>query len=383
MPAITLDQLHAWRLSRQYLSDRAARPALLDVVTTLGGLHAQVMSAAEGIAGARVDGLTPDTIRDALWQDRTLVKTWAMRGTLHLLPAREFPLYRAALSTRASYLNLAWVKYHGLQSLEEADAIIEGVRQALDGRCLTREQLATTLAEQSGLPHLRAVLLSGWGALLKPAAYRGYLCFGPSQGQAVTFVRPDQWLGRAGDEAAMDPTAALQEIIRRFLATYGPATRDDFARWWGSQPGEIRAAFDSLTGELEPVEIAGSKAWVLAGTVEQIHALAAPSTVRLLPLFDPFILAAHSHRRLFLDERFKDRIYRTAGWISSVVLVEGRIAGVWEQDKGKAGLTVQATLFAPPSPATQAGIRAEAERLGVFLGLPLAAVTITPLEEAA
>jgi uncharacterized protein YcaQ len=380
VPTITVDQLHAWRLSRHSLLERAARPQWLDVVTRLGGLHAQVMSAGELIAGARVDGLSPEDIRAALWQERTLVKTWAMRGTLHLLPAREYGLYVAALRTKANYRNEAWRKYLGLRAVDEVDAIIEAVRVALDGRCLTREQLADAVAAQQGLPpHVREILLSGWGSLLKPAAYHGYLCFGPSQGQAVTFVRPDQWLGEPWPE--MDSTAALREIIRRFLATYGPATRDDFALWWGVPPRHIRATFNDLTGELEPVEVGGVKAWALPGTAAQIAALAAPSTVRLLPMFDPFVFAAQSHRRFFYDPPFKDRIYRTAGWISAVVLVDGCIAGVWEYAKGRAGLTVQATLFAPPAAATRAGIEAEAGRLGEFLGLPLATVPITTLEE--
>ena len=105
--------------------------------------------------------------------------------------------------------------------------------------------------------------------------------------------------------------------------------------------------------------------------------------MRLLPLFDPFVFAAQSHRRLFFDAPHKDRIYRTAGWISATVIVAGRIAGVWEYEKGKAGLTIQATLFTPPTGAIRAGIEAEAARLGDFFGLPVAAVTITTLEEAA
>jgi hypothetical protein len=382
VPAIGVDQLHAWRLSRHYLENRVACPQWLEVVTRLGGLHAQVMSAGELIAGARVEGMTPDTIRTALWQDRTLVKTWAMRGTLHLLPAREYGLYMAALRSKANYRNEAWRKYLGLRSLDEIDAIIEGVRVALDGRCLTREQLADAVAGQRGLPpNVREVMLSGWGSLLKPAAYQGYLCFGPSQGQAVTFVRPDQWLGITWPE--MDRTEALREIMRRFLATYGPATRDDFARWWGVRAGEIRATFEALTRELEPVEVDGVKAWALPGTAAQIAGLTPPSTVRLLPLFDPFVFAAQSHRRLFLDAPHKDRIYRTAGWISATVIVAGRIAGVWEYTKGRAGLSVQATLFAPSTAAVRAGIEAEAARLGDFFAQPVAAVTVTTLEEAA
>jgi hypothetical protein len=304
-----------------------------------------------------------------------------MRGTLHLLPAREYGFYVAALRGKSNYRNEAWRKYLGLRSLDEIDAIIEGIRIALDGQGLTREQLADAVAAEGGLPpNVREVLLSGWGSLLKPAAYHGYLCFGPSQGQAVTFVRPDQWLGHPWAE--QDGATALREVIRRFLETYGPATRDDFALWWGVRSAECRATFESLTRELEPVEFDGTKAWALPGTAEQIAKLDPPSIVRLLPMFDPFVFAAQSHRRLFFDAQHKERIYRTAGWISATVIVDGRIAGVWEYKKGKEGLTVQATLFAPPTAAIRAGIEAEAKRIAAFLGQPLTTIDITTDEDA-
>jgi len=78
-------------------------------------LHAQLMSSAELTAWARVEGLDRDAIRRALWEERTLVKTWAMRGTLHLLPAHELPLWHAALNTSRRFLReSAWKKYYGI-----------------------------------------------------------------------------------------------------------------------------------------------------------------------------------------------------------------------------------------------------------------------------
>src|SRR6266545_3230945 len=102
-PALTLawDQVAAWRLQRHHLDRRAARSQALQVVADIAGLHAQVMSSAELTLWARVGDLEPDAVRRALWAERTLVKTWAMRGTLHLLPADELPLWQAALSTPA------------------------------------------------------------------------------------------------------------------------------------------------------------------------------------------------------------------------------------------------------------------------------------------
>src|SRR3954466_4440066 len=88
-PAARLDwpQALAWRTARHFLDKRVPHDRFLEVASTLCGLHAQLTSSAELTLWARVEGLQPDTVSNALWQDRCLVKTWAMRGTLHFLPA--------------------------------------------------------------------------------------------------------------------------------------------------------------------------------------------------------------------------------------------------------------------------------------------------------
>lgn len=100
MVSLNWGQANAWRLAQHYLLPRAHRQNVREVVTRVGGIQAQLMSAAELSLWARVDGLASADVQNALWRDRTLIKTWAMRGTLHLLAAGEFPLYIAALGQR-------------------------------------------------------------------------------------------------------------------------------------------------------------------------------------------------------------------------------------------------------------------------------------------
>jgi hypothetical protein len=366
MIALTWAQVHAWRLSRHHLAERAPHAQALAVVEEICGLHAQMMSAAELALWARVADLAPDEVRDALWTRRALVKTWAMRGTLHLLTAEMFPTYIAAARTRAHYRRASWLKYHGV-TLAEIDAIIEAVPTALDGRCLTREELADEIARLLQAPHVGELLRSGWGALLKPAAFHGYLCFGPSQGQAVTFVRPDQWLGGL---PAVDPDQGQQDVLRHYLTAYGPAPREDFERWWGMEPRDAKRLFAGMAGELAEVEIEGRAALALAATVDAMRALSEPSGVRLLPNFDPYVVALARESPYLLPDGFKDRVYRTAGWISPVVLVGGRMAGVWEYEKQRGRIQVTVEPFAPLASAVRREIEAEAERLGAFLGAP-------------
>src|SRR5438105_3746711 len=115
MKKLTWARAAAWRIRRHHLVHRAPAGSLLAVASRLCGLHAQVLSSAELTAWARVKDLDRQAVRRALWEERTLVKTWAMRGTLHLLPASELPLWHAALGVSTRYLTPArWQKYFGI-----------------------------------------------------------------------------------------------------------------------------------------------------------------------------------------------------------------------------------------------------------------------------
>jgi hypothetical protein len=366
MAAIALrrEQVHLWRLEQHHLLDRAAPQQMLQVVTRLGGVHAQLMPSAELSLQARVDKLAPSTLQDALWNQRSLVKTWAMRGTLHLLPAAELPLYvagRAALPLRRPP---SYFTYHGVTHAEY-EAILATVPEVLGAAPMTREQLAGAVAQRTRMPDLRAVLLSGWGALLKPSAFRGEICFGPNQGQNVTFVRPRDWIG---DWNEVEPHAALQEIARRYLSAFGPAMPEDFARWWGIDAAPARKLFRSLGHELVNVAVEGRQGWAPAGEMERMQGAGAPRCVRLLPQFDAYVVGIARDSEAILPSQHKARVYRPQGWISAVVLVDGRIAGVWEHEQARSKLLVKVRLFEPLAADIEEDLQVEARRLGEFLG---------------
>ena len=366
MQKLTWPQVNTWRLTQQQLLARAEAADLLSVITRLGGVQAQLMSAAELALWVRVQGITPVDIQQLLWTERQVVKTWAMRGTLHLLTATDFGDLIAAWSATTVKRPPSYYTYHKVTSAE-LTAIMETVPLVLNAAPITREALADAVVERTGNPNLSAVLLSGWGALLKPSARRGDICFGPNEGQNVTFVRPEQWIG---SWPTAEPTAALQAVARTFLTTYGPATLDEFARWWGIDAAQARKLFKSLAAELTTVDIEGWQAQMLTSTLATLTAAEPVHTVRLLPYFDPYTLAIARHSDYLLPVAQKNKVYRAQGWISPVVLVDGRIDGVWEHTIKRARTEVTVTLFAAVTPAVRAAITAEAEQLGQFLGNP-------------
>jgi hypothetical protein len=350
-------QVRAFRLARQHLTDPLPAERLADAVAAVGGIQAQVMSAAELALWARSRGLSPEHVQEGLWERRELVKTWCMRGTLHLLPAAEYPLWAAALARRSQWRERPWLKAFGV-TLEGMDAWVAALDAGLDGSGKTREEVAALAPAR-----LRKQLLHGWGTLLKPAAYEGVLVFGPNRGRNVTFVHPRDWLG-AG--RAPDGDKALGEVFRRFLRTYGPATHDDFARWWGGAVGPARRLLASLGDEVVPVDAEGRRAWILAEDEPLLRSLDPPRSVHLLPNFDVYTLH-YRPREAFLPAGTYDRVYRQAGWISPVVLYDGAVAGVWERKKR----TLRVELFVRETKRLRAGIERETRRLGEFIEAPL------------
>lgn len=355
-------QVHAFRLARHHLVARAPRSDLVKVAGQIGGAQAQVMSAAELQLCVRA-GSSIEDVRNALWKERTLVKTWLMRGTLHLVPAADLPLYTAAMRTRWIKTRNAWLKF--MQMTEpELMRFVDTIGDVLDGEPRTREEILA-LAARGHSENVRAALRSGWGGLLKPVARRGLLCFGPNRGQSVTFVRPQRWLGRWRE---VDPDAALVELARRYLRAYGPATKLDFARWWGNWPGVANAAWSGLSGELVPVSVEGRGADILASDLSPLAKAKAQETVQLLPAFDPYLMG-HAGRGHLFDAVHSPKVSRTAGWISAVVLVDGRVMGTWTHAASGRKLSVTVAPFRRLPARAVSQVRARAAYLAQTLGL--------------
>ena len=366
---LTWAQVHAFRLQGHHLLSRAPKKDLARVVGDIGGVQAQVMSAAELQVAVRVD-CRVDDVREALWKRKTLVKTWLMRGTLHLVPSKDLPLFTAAMSAYGTRNTNAWLKWMQITEPELND-VVAAIGRALDGQGHTREELIAKVGKGRS-DRVQAAMRSGWGGVLKPVARQGLLCFGPSRGQSVTFVGPEQWLGTW---RAIDPDAALTEIARRYLGAYGPATKSDFARWWGSWAGVGNTAWAGLAGDLAPVSVGGQRADMLASDLERIKKQPAGGSLQLLPPFDPYVMG-HSSRDHIVEAANLSKVSRTAGWISAVVLLDGRVAGTWRHQAARGTLLVSVEPFQRLTAKTVADVRRRAQTLSETLGLARAEVKV-------
>ena len=239
---LTWDQALAWRLGQQLLDSPGTDP--VRVISKIGGVQAQVASSAAQAVTIRSKRLAD--IEALLWEKRRLVKTWAMRGTLHLLPASEIGLWIAALRQRPWKITPAWEKYHGIKK-SQLDALTGAIPDVISGEPMTREELTAAVVAKTRDRGLGDALSSGWSQVLKPAANGGLLAQGPPRGRNVTFVDPGAWLGASLEEPG--PEEAMRVVVERFLDANGPATVSDFARWFGVDPKTGRELMSPARGE--------------------------------------------------------------------------------------------------------------------------------------
>jgi hypothetical protein len=368
----TWDAVRARRLARSFLTSRATPDRLVEVVHDIGGVHAQVQASAELQLALRVDGITQQDIRDALWERRELVKAWTLRGTLHLHPADELPLWyaaRRAVSPAEPQELEAWVdpkgELHPAIGHDDVKEIRAAVLDTLDGRCLLREELAAEVVQRVG-PKARGRLLSGF------AFFGGAdLCQGPPQGSKITLARPDQWVERWEDA---DEQESLREVCRRYLRTYGPATPKGFGEWFASRqfkPADARALFDSIATELEVVDVEGHQAFVLAGDT----AFPQPeASVGLLPEYDVYVMGFRERDQLVPAEARSQVAAHGRGKYEGpagvrFLMIDGIAAGLWERKKRGKRIDLKVTPSRKLTRAERAGLDTEAERVGAFVGL--------------
>ena len=298
-----------------------------------------------------------------------LIKTWAMRGTLHLLAPQDAGALLSLMASGRSWEKPSWERYFGMTS-KHWDALRPAVREALDTGLLTREELIAAVVAQKGLGHLGDALRSGWGTLLKPLAWQGDLCFGPSRGNRVTFMRPEIASPRWGGVPGPDESAPI--VIVAYFGAYGPATIGNFRNWLSRgrvSARQIRTWFDALGDRLAQVEVEGQRVHVLAEHLDELAATKPTKTVRLLPGFDQYVLGPGTEDSHVLPAKRRTAVSRQAGWIAPIVVAGGVVKGTWQLDRDRVRVAWFKEAGAPP----RAQLGAEVERLSAIVGRDLRA----------
>ncbi len=375
---VSWKQVAAFRLGRHRLSKKTSLAALSSVPGDIAGAQAQVLLAGQMSIWPRVRAARLQDVESALWKERTLVRAWGMRGTMFLLPSDELSVFVRGSVRRAAY-NLNWAIRHS-GSKEGVDKLLDHVAEILE-EPRTRTDLAQMLTESHGyktkskaaggwgdkrkVPHVKVGTISlSMGFLLHIIRARDVICSGPNQGTEASYVRADKWIRNWKD---VSQEKAERELLVKYLKAYGPATINDFAIWEGLYMKDAKEIWSKEAENIVEVDVEGSKASILESDLSELESAKVDEpVVRLVPYFDSFLLGHKSHLNI-VDERNRKKVYRPQGWVSPVVLVDGRAMGVWSHAQKKNDLEVKIIPFSKlPSQVTERA-KEEALDLGRFL----------------
>jgi len=353
-------------MARSHLIRPAEQATPADIATALCGVHAQILSAAELSIGRRIAGATRADVQRALWDERTLVKTFGPRGTVHLFAAADLPMWTGAMTALPSSVpsHPDPVRF----TREQAEDVIGAIDDSLADGPLTVDELTDAIRTRLGAWAVEQTMDAfqvkwpRWRQLTSTAAHRGVLCFGPARGRTVTYTNPRTWLPSF---RPAEGGRAARTLLTRYLHAYGPATPQHFAKWLGTQPRHALELFDASAADLEPVELDGQRAWVVAGDTQT------PSEphrgVRLLPYFDAFVVAGQPRERLFPGAAATRALARGQAGNFPVVLIDGVVGGVWHHRRSGRTLDITVEVFRKLTPKQLRELEVEAELVGVVM----------------
>lgn len=357
MRSLSDEQVRLLRMQAQGLGD----PRAADVHRVVGvaaGLQAQDLPSSWLQVRARSRGLTAVDVRRATDVDRTVVRTWVMRGTLHALAAADVRWLVALLGPTAEQRGRRRRAQLGLDdaTCRRALAVVEEVLAAATEPLTRAELIAAANVRGAGVEAAGQAPAH----LLALAAHRGLVVRAAERATEPTYALTRLWLP---EPQPPEPGDALAELARRHVRAFGPCGAADLATWAGLPLGLAGRGLAAIRDELEPVAVHGIPAWLPTGT--RPVAPRADPVVRLLGAFDTWLLGVRD-RSLALDPRHARAVQAGGGWLHPSLVVDGRIVGTWRHPRGAAAVTVQP--FGPLDPALVPHLEAEAADVGRFLG---------------
>ena len=336
---LTLRELNRATLARQLLLERK-RLSPRAVIERLVGMQAQWPSAPYVGIWTRTAGFRREVL-ERLLVSRAVVKATVMRQTLHLVTARDYGLLRAAMSET----NFPW-------ETSVAQQLAPSVRALAAGGAVSAAEGIAHVERERGLTGIEA--RRAWRA----ARMRAHVVHHPET--ALWKARPEGRFVALEEPEAHDPTEARAEMLRRYLAAFGPASRRDMGAWSMQHVPEIQRALDRL----EPLrrfrdEHGRELLDVPRAALPDAETLA---PVRFLPKWDNLLLA-FSDRTRVLPEQYRRRVIAVNGDVAQTFLVDGFVAGTWRVEKER----VVPEPFAPLSRRVRIELEDEAGRLEEFL----------------
>jgi hypothetical protein len=324
----------------------------VDVAQLSGGIQAQDLRAGRLGFRARSARLRAADVDRARTEERSIVRTWAMRSTMHMLAAEDadwmLPLFDPTLAAD-SRRRLAQL---GLDARAQERAL-EAIREALSsdgylGRSELVERLGRVGIEIDAARRVH---------LFRLATATQLAILGPDRGAQTLLALRSEWLGEPGDH---DRDAALSELARRYFRAFGPATEADFAGWSGLPLRDVRSGVRAITSELAEVAVGDERACMLKRARR-----ARRGVVRLMPAWDNYLMG-HRDRDFVASPDVWPRIMPGGGLIRPTILIDGVAVGTWGMRRKGGAVEVEVSPFGSVDADVGEAIRGEVEDIQRF-----------------
>jgi hypothetical protein len=349
--------LTAPRLQRLGLSEPAFDTPEA-VVSWLGAVQAQDWYGSLWAVGSRMRAASEATIEQAI-AEGSIVRTWPMRGTLHLVAPADVRWMLQLLAPRVVAANRARIERDfGLDeaTLKRCRRIVE--KRLRDGKPVARGELYAAL-DAGGIDsaNMRGIHVTGW------LAHHGVICGGPRVGRQPTFVLLDAWVAPTPAKKTRDE--ALHALALRYFHSHGPATAQDLAWWSGLTVRDAQLAATLAAPDLQVLEAQG-KRYLHGDTAE-----AAPATgVHLLAPFDEY-LVGYRDRSAAVEPALTRHVIGINGLVNASVLVDGKVIGTWKRSLGADSVSIEVAPFRALRRSEQAPLKRAMKRYAAFIGKPL------------
>jgi hypothetical protein len=336
--------------------DPAASADPADTVRHLLAIQAQDFAGAKWGVGCRTRGSTDASVEAAL-ASGSIVRSWPMRGTLHLVPPEDLGWMLSLTAPRMIQSTATRKKQLELTDSDLARAGEVAAGELSGGRALTRNDLLARF-EEAGV----SVAGQRGYHMLSHLGVTQQIVFGPVDGTQQSFVLLDEWVERP---RRLEREEALGEFVVRYFTGHGPATVRDFA-WWSSLTlADARAGLAVGRARLEQLDIDGEPYFMAPGLEP------ASDAVHALTGFDEYLLGYRVRDAALAPEHSTRVVPGKNGMFLSTIVVNGEVVGTWRRTLARSGVSVELDPFEQLSAATRAALDRTMKDYAAFLERPL------------
>lgn len=346
------------RLCNQYISETSLRKPV-EVVEQLVAVQSQDYAGAKWALGLRLQGATDADI-DRAFADGSILRTHLMRPTWHFVTPSGIRWMLALTAPRVHVANAFMYRKLGLDSAVFKQSNMALERALRDGKQLTRDELSVVLQEAG-------VTVSGGlrlAYLMMYAELEGLICSGARRGKQFTYALLDE---RVTDAKTFKHDEALAELARRYFATRGPATLQDFAKWSGLTVADASRGLEAVKGQLQHERVDDQTYWFPSITSSSKKDL---PVAHLLSIYDEYI-SSYKDRSAIGSDEIGTKLNAMGNALLYVVIVDGQIVGTWKRTLKKDAVIVEFNIFSVLTQVEAQAVAQAAQRYGDFLELPV------------